>query len=178
MNMNWYLKVLSNYVGFSGRSRRKEFWIFNLINTSFAIFLTIIDISLFNHDPMNPASIAILSSIYFFAVALPSFAVMERRLHDTDRSAWWMLLLFLPIIGAIILIVFLSQDGTPGDNRFGSNPKENEALYLENRENLNIQITKNKNDLESQLKQAKKFFDQGLISQDEYDKKRGVLLNF
>ena len=57
------------------------------------------------------------------AVFLPALAVAVRRLHDTERSGWWLLLIFLPLIGAIVLIIFLVQDSTPGDNAYGPNPK-------------------------------------------------------
>lgn len=67
----------------------------------------------------------LLSGIYSLAIIIPSFAVGARRLHDTDRSGWWQLLLLIPIIGAIVLLVFFCLDSTPGANRFGANPKEN-----------------------------------------------------
>lgn len=65
-----------------------------------------------------------LGLIYSLGLLLPSIAVAARRLHDTDRSGWWQLLAFIPIIGWIVLLVFYCQDSEVGDNRFGSNPKE------------------------------------------------------
>jgi len=67
--------------------------------------------------------IGTLGAIYSLAILIPSLAVSIRRLHDTDRSGWWCLLGFLPLIGAIVLLIFFVMDGTPGDNRFGPSPK-------------------------------------------------------
>ena len=64
-----------------------------------------------------------LSGLYNLAVIIPSLAVGARRLHDTDRSGWWQLIAFIPLIGAIILLVFFCLDSKPGENRFGANPK-------------------------------------------------------
>lgn len=119
--MEWYLKALKNYVGFSGRSRRKEYWMFTLFNVIAAIIAMVLD------NVLGLASATTgygpIYGLYFLAVLLPSLAVAIRRLHDTDRSGWWLLLGLIPLIGAIILIVWMATDGTVGDNRFGSNPK-------------------------------------------------------
>ncbi len=106
------------YAVFSGRARRSEYWFFWLayILTSFAV--GILDALI-----MPAASSGPLSTIFILAVLLPSLAVGVRRLHDTDRTGWWLLLVFLPVIGAIILLVFAAQDGTTGSNRFGDDPK-------------------------------------------------------
>ncbi|MEU9131470.1 DUF805 domain-containing protein [Kitasatospora sp. NPDC048540] len=112
--MDWYLAVLKNYVGFSGRARRQEFWMFALVNIIISIVLAVID---------NVAGTAVLGSIYALAVLLPSIAVGIRRLHDTNRSGWWVLISLIPFIGSIILIVFLATEGQPNDNQYGPNPK-------------------------------------------------------
>ncbi len=104
----WYFDVFKKYAVFSGRARRKEYWMFFLINLIIAFAIGII-------EGLTGASDA-LSNIYSFATLLPSIAVGVRRLHDTDRSGWWLL---LPIVN----IVFLALDGQPERNRFGSNPK-------------------------------------------------------
>ncbi|GAA0137769.1 DUF805 domain-containing protein [Paenibacillus sp. YSY-4.3] len=113
--MSWYLKVLKNYVGFEGRARRKEYWMFVLFNMIAAFVLSFIG-GLIGLD-------TILYYIYMLAVFLPSLAVGARRLHDTGRSGWMLLLSLIPLVGTIILIVFMCQDSEPGDNKFGSNPK-------------------------------------------------------
>ncbi|EFA4386331.1 DUF805 domain-containing protein [Escherichia coli] len=114
--MQWYLAVLKNYTGFSGRARRLEFWMFALINAIIGIILDIIQLWAEFPYPY-------LSALYGLAVLLPAIAVSVRRLHDTDRSGWWLLLAFIPVIGPIILLVFYCQSGTSGINRFGDDPE-------------------------------------------------------
>jgi len=120
--MNWYLEALKKYAIFSGRSRRKEYWYFFLFNLIIHFILIIIDTLSGTYN--QEAGMGLLSTIYFFAVLLPGIAVSVRRLHDTNRRGWWILLSLIPIIGAIVLLIFMVQDSTPGENRFGSNPKE------------------------------------------------------
>lgn len=113
--MEWYLKVLKNYVVFQGRARRKEYWMFVLFNVIISIILSSVE---------AVADLPkILSTIYSLAVLLPSLAVGARRLHDIGKSGWWLLISFIPIIGGIILLVFMCQDSQDGDNQYGPNPK-------------------------------------------------------
>ncbi|ROP58112.1 uncharacterized membrane protein YhaH (DUF805 family) [Enterobacter sp. BIGb0383] len=118
--MDWYLSVIRNYIGFTGRARRKEFWMFILVSAILAAVLSIVDKIL---GWQLGDGQGILATIYSLLVFVPSLAVHFRRLHDTDRSAWWLLLMLIPIVGWIALIVFNCQSGTPGDNRFGPDPK-------------------------------------------------------
>ena len=118
--MNWYLSVLRNYIGFSGRARRKEFWMFILVNAIITVVISIVD-KILGWDLGDGQGI--LATIYGLLVFLPGLAVQFRRLHDTERTAWWLLLSFIPIVGWIALIVFSCQSGTPGENRFGPDPK-------------------------------------------------------
>lgn len=120
--LDWYLKVLRNYANFSGRARRSEFWYFVLVNLLISIGLAIIDAAL--GLEIGAGSVGVLGTLYSLVVIIPSIAVAVRRLHDTDRSGWWLLISLLPIIGAIVLIVFYVQEGTPGENEYGPNPKE------------------------------------------------------
>jgi uncharacterized membrane protein YhaH (DUF805 family) len=119
--MHWYLEALRKYAVFSGRSRRKEYWIFFLVNFVVVTALLLVDqqIGTFDHK----TGFGLLNALYTLALLLPSIAVAVRRLHDTDRVGWWVLLSLIPIVGSIILIFFLIQDSTVGDNRFGPNPK-------------------------------------------------------
>ncbi len=119
--MNWYLTVLKKYTVFSGRARRKEFWMFTLFNMIIAFILGALDGAL--GFAVSPANIGILGGIYSLAVLIPSIAVMTRRLHDINKSGWWQLIIFVPFIGVIVLIVFACLEGHPGENRFGANPK-------------------------------------------------------
>ena len=120
--MNWYLVALKKYAVFAGRARRKEFWFFVLFNTLIAIALAVIDMLTGTFD--EDVGLGLLSGLYAVAMILPSIAVTVRRLHDTDRSGWWYLLVFLPVIGGLVILVFMCLNGTPGGNRFGPNPKE------------------------------------------------------
>lgn len=113
--MEWYLAVLKNYAGFSGRARRTEYWMFLLFNMIIALVLGVVD-GLFG-------SPGVLGTIYSLAVFIPSIAVSMRRLHDTGRSGWWMLIGFVPLIGAIVLLIFFAQDSMQGDNQYGPSPK-------------------------------------------------------
>lgn len=120
--MNWYIEVLKKYAVFNGRARRKEYWYFVLFHMIVSIVLGVIDglTGSFSGD----VGLGLLGAIYALAVLIPSIAVIVRRLHDTDRSGWWILISLIPLIGTIVLIVFLVLDSTPGANRFGENPKE------------------------------------------------------
>ena len=113
--MHWYLAVLKKYAVFSGRARRKEYWMFFLFNI-------IIELVLGGIEALAGGS-GVLGGIYGLAVLIPGIAVAARRLHDTDRSGWWLLIGLLPLIGAIVLLVFMVQDSQPGANQYGPNPK-------------------------------------------------------
>ncbi|WNC14320.1 DUF805 domain-containing protein [Brevibacillus brevis] len=112
--MEWYLKVVKNYVGFTGRARRKEYWMFVLFHVIIYTVLAIVE---------NLIGIpSVLSGLYSLAVLLPSLGVIVRRLHDTGRTGWWILISLIPVIGTIVLLVFLCLDSTE-DNQYGVNPK-------------------------------------------------------
>ncbi|MEC5408039.1 DUF805 domain-containing protein [Paraburkholderia sp. MPAMCS5] len=104
----YYVDVLKQYAVFSGRARRKEFWYFTLFSTAISIVLSSISAAMGVSD--------VLGSIYSLAILLPSVGVMIRRLHDTGRSGWWSLLV-------VINIIFLAQEGNPGQNPYGDDPK-------------------------------------------------------
>ena len=120
--MNWYLHVLKNYATFSGRARRKEYWMFFLISALISIVLTLLDILLGTYSVEYEAGF--FSGLYSLLVLIPGIAVGVRRLHDTNRSGWWILISLIPIIGVLVLFVFMCLDSQPGTNRFGVNPKE------------------------------------------------------
>ncbi|GGM93217.1 DUF805 domain-containing protein [Streptomyces fuscichromogenes] len=112
--MNWYLDVLKKYVVFSGRARRQEYWMFTLINVIIAIVLAVVG---------GAIHFAALAAIYNLAVLLPSLGVAVRRLHDTGRSGWSILVGIIPLVGWIIVLVWLASDGKPEENQYGANPK-------------------------------------------------------
>ena len=114
--MNWYKEALRKYATFEGRARRKEYWFFALFNFLALLVLTVVDMAVgtFNEQ----AEIGLFGGIYLLAVLIPSIAVTVRRLHDTDRSGWWVLLNFIPVIGSIVIMVLAVLDSQPGGNRF------------------------------------------------------------
>lgn len=121
--MNWYLKVLRQYVDFKGRARRKEYWTFVLFNILFGIGCAILDggLGLSFDENLYYGPIYGLYSLVMF---LPSLAVGVRRLHDIGKSGWMLLIVLIPIIGVIWLLVLLVTDSQPGENAYGPNPKE------------------------------------------------------
>ena len=112
--MKWYLEALKKYAVFSGRARRKEYWMFLLFNI--IITVAVVFIADFFTFPR-------IIAIYALGLMIPTIAVQVRRLHDTGRSGWWSLMNFIPLIGPIVLIIFLVQQGSNEENKFGKNPK-------------------------------------------------------
>ncbi|MFE0349192.1 DUF805 domain-containing protein [Streptomyces griseoluteus] len=112
--MHWYVDVLKKYAVFSGRARRQEYWMFFLFNLIITIVLAIVDAAL---------DTQVLQLVYGLAVLIPGLAVAVRRLHDTSRSGWWVLISLVPLVGWIILLVFLASEGKPEANEYGPNPK-------------------------------------------------------
>ncbi|GAA4671352.1 DUF805 domain-containing protein [Phytohabitans rumicis] len=115
--------VLSKYVEFGGRARRAEYWWFVLFSVLLGIVTSILDVALGTDFEGSFMSSGLFSLIANLALLLPSLAVAVRRLHDIDRSGWWILIGLIPLVGVIVLLVFSLQDGTPGPNRFGPSPK-------------------------------------------------------
>jgi uncharacterized membrane protein YhaH (DUF805 family) len=118
--VHWYLDVLKKYAVFGGRARRKEYWLFTLFNMIIAYVLLAIDYLVGTDYGSN---MGLLYTLYILATLLPSLAVFVRRLHDTGRSGWWFFIGFVPLVGAIILIVFMVLDSQSGSNKYGENPK-------------------------------------------------------
>jgi len=113
--MSWYLQALKKYAAFSGRARRKEYWYFFLFNAIIGIVLGLIDnlVGAYN----------VLYGLYSLAVLLPGIGVSIRRLHDTGHSGWWLLIGLIPLIGAIILLIYMVSDSQEGTNQYGPSPK-------------------------------------------------------
>lgn len=120
--MNWYIEVIKQYAVFSGRARRSEYWYFVLFNIIISLLLGGVDYAagLINEE----SGLGVLGGLYSLFILLPSIGVTIRRLHDTDRTGWWIWISLIPLIGAIVLIVFLAQAGQVGSNRFGDDPKK------------------------------------------------------
>ena len=118
--MNWYLEVLKKYAVFDGRATRKEYWYFTLFNFLAFFALTMIDSVIGSFNP--EVGIGLFGGIYSLAVLTPYLAVSVRRLHDTDRSGWWLLIELIPFIGSIVLLFFMVMDSQTSDNQYGLNP--------------------------------------------------------
>ncbi|WP_416952616.1 DUF805 domain-containing protein [Nocardioides sp. T5] len=112
---------LSKYVDFSGRARRSEYWYFALFSFLVNLAATLVD-NVLGTDYDRATSGGLIQTVASLALFLPSLAVGIRRLHDTDRSGWWILIGLIPIIGWILLIVWFCTDSKP-DNAYGPNPK-------------------------------------------------------
>jgi uncharacterized membrane protein YhaH (DUF805 family) len=125
--MNWVLEVFNKYAEFNGRARRKEYWYFYLFNFIVSIVISVIGQVMAYQSDNESTSLSIIYSVvvilYSLILVLPQWAVTVRRLHDTNRSGWWILIQLIPIIGAIITLIYLIEDSTPGDNQYGPNPK-------------------------------------------------------
>ena len=119
--MDWYLGVLKQYAVFKGRARRKEYWFFILFNLIASLLLTLVDFMTGSLDA--ELGMGLLSGLYSLAILIPSLAVTVRRLHDTGRTGWWLLIGLIPLIGAIVLLVFMLLDSQSGDNEYGASPK-------------------------------------------------------
>lgn len=116
---NLYLSVLKGkYAQFNGRASRTEYWTFTLVNVAISIVLMLVERAFGGHGS------GFLNTLFGFGVLIPGVAVLIRRLHDTDRSGWWALLMAVPFAN-LVLLAFMFFDGTQGANRFGENPKGN-----------------------------------------------------
>lgn len=119
--MNWYLAVLKKYAVFSGRARRMEYWMFVLFNIIFGMIAFYLDKTLglaYSEYGYGP-----IYGLYTLFVLIPSIAVAVRRLHDIGKSGWMLLLVFIPLIGAIWLLVLFVRNGDTGSNSYGTDPK-------------------------------------------------------
>jgi uncharacterized membrane protein YhaH (DUF805 family) len=126
--MSLMFQPLKKYADFTGRARRSEYWLFTLfILIVEVVYLALMGVSggIGENGQMNALGMALsgLYAIFILAVIVPSIAVAFRRLHDTDRSAWWLLIAFIPFIGGLVLLVFYVLPGTTGPNKFGPDPK-------------------------------------------------------
>jgi uncharacterized membrane protein YhaH (DUF805 family) len=139
MKMDWYKLVWKKYAEFEGRSRRKEYWMFTLFNSVIifgvmmisAVLSAILGIAAGSGDPSHRAVISVVISVimmgicvlYCLAIMIPSLACAVRRLHDTGKSGWLLLIGLIPL-GGLVVLIFMMLDSNPGPNMYGPNPKE------------------------------------------------------
>ena len=113
--MNYWLGCIKKYAEFSGRARRKEYWMFILFNMLVAFGVNIVDAVL--------GMEGVLAAGYSLAALIPAWAVFTRRMHDIGKSGWYYLIGLIPLVGGIILLIWLASDSQPGANAYGENPK-------------------------------------------------------
>ena len=116
--MNWYLEALKKYATFSGRARRKEYWMFFLVNISISIILSLSPIAI-------GAVGGVLYFIYVIAMIIPGLALAVRRLQDQGKEWTWIFVGLVPFIGGIWLLVLMCTEGSQGENKYGLDPKDN-----------------------------------------------------
>ncbi|MAU54753.1 MAG: DUF805 domain-containing protein [Flavobacteriaceae bacterium] len=129
--MEWYLKVMrDNYANFNGRARRKEYWMYTLILTVLlialmAIMFSALSLSDETRIETGPSGYLTVLLLFVFLVVhfIPSLALTVRRLHDTGKSGWWYLIVFVPYLGNFVIFIFTLIDGDEGENKYGPNPK-------------------------------------------------------
>jgi len=128
--MKSYLSVLRNYAGFNGRARRREFWMFALLNALFSSLFITLDSFLGTSYSIPTAFEGVfikygyLQIAYGLLVLIPTLAVTVRRIHDIGKSGWMIFVFLIPIVGWIWMIILCVQDSQPGPNQYGPNPKE------------------------------------------------------
>lgn len=121
MNMTEAVRtVFNNYATFTGRAARPEYWWWVLFSVVVSLVLGLLDSLLF-HSQMG-RGVGILGGIFSLATLIPSLAVSVRRMHDVARSGWWLLIVLVPIIGALVLLYWFVQRGTVGPNDYGQDP--------------------------------------------------------
>ena len=121
--MQYYIECLKKYVVFSGRARRKEFWMFFLFDKIILIALYILACLLCSLGSAALCQIAVVMIVlYCFAIILPTLSVTIRRLHDVGMSGWWVLIVFIPL-GGLVILGMMAADSQPDDNKYGPNPK-------------------------------------------------------
>ena len=154
--MNWYFEVLKKYAVFDGRAHRTEFWLFFLFSFIISFFLGVI-VGLVG-------SLWFITTLYALAVLIPGLAVSVRRLHDTNRSGWWILTGLVPILGWIALLIFYVEDSRPGANQYGPNPK-------------GVQATQPTQTVDERLRQLELLRSRGTVTLQEYEERRQDIIS-
>ena len=128
--MDYMLMPLKRYADFSGRSRRKEYWMFLLGVIIAAVILSIVE-GVLGMQGMVGGVYGPLTLLLILGIIIPGIAVQVRRFHDQDKSGWFVLLGLIPFVGGLIVLVFMMLEGTKGPNRFGPDPKGENAQVFE-----------------------------------------------
>lgn len=127
--MEWYIRAFKKATQFSGRAHRREYWMFFLWNAVFGLAASIVDRAAgLEFDTGiaiggEPVTVGVVWIVYSLVVLVPSLAIVSRRLHDVNRSGWWQLIGLIPIVGLVVVIVWLATQGMNGPNQFGPDPR-------------------------------------------------------
>jgi len=168
--VDWYFGPLKKYATFSGRASRKEYWLFFLSNTVIQVALALL--------------IGAAYALYSFLILLPSLAVWARRLHDTNHKGWWILIGWVPLVGNIIMLVFLCRKGTDGDNDYGPDPLAVAALDAGPRPSVILKpsteapATKvvQQGSMADELRKLSELKDSGILTEAEFEEQKAKLL--
>jgi uncharacterized membrane protein YhaH (DUF805 family) len=164
--MNYYTEAFTKkFADFSGRARPQEFWMFVLFNVGAAFIALIIDAII--------GTGFVFYGLYILASIIPSLAVSVRRLHDTDKSGWWLLIGLIPF-GGIVLLVFYIMGGTPGTNQYGPNPAGTpgyaEAFAAASSQPAPVDVT-------GELERLANLKDRGAITEEEFNQRKQAVLD-
>jgi len=163
--MHWYFEPFKKYAVFSGRARRKEYWMFYLFNIVVFFVLGIIE-GVFQIKTQSGQSV--LGGIYLLVILVPWLAVSVRRIHDTGRSGWWLLVTLIPFGGAIAYLVFMVQSSQQGTNQYGPNPVgENTVTFSKKNSQLSGA---------DELRELKQLLDEGIITHEDFEKKKNEFI--
>ncbi|MBN8778806.1 MULTISPECIES: DUF805 domain-containing protein [unclassified Thiobacillus] len=119
--MEWFIKVIKSF-SFNGRARRKEYWFFFLFVIVIAFLLGLLDSLIGTYS--KKTELGLLGGIFLLGILIQSIAVGVRRLHDTGRSGWWLLIGLIPFVGSIIVLILMLLAGQPGTNEYGPDPRQ------------------------------------------------------
>lgn len=172
--MNHFINVLKKYATFSGRATRSEYWYFILIYSITYTILMGIDLAIgtFSQELMDKGTfLGFLSTAYSLVLFLPSLAVTVRRLHDINKSGWWFLFILVPIIGFILLLIYLCTNSKE-DNKYGVNPKN-----LVNENQKDNSSSESSNNVIEQLEKLSKLKEDGILTQEEFDTQKQQILS-
>jgi len=120
-----FLLALKNYAVFTGRSRRREYWMFVLFSFLISAALTLVDLAIGTYS--DEGGIGLLGGLFGLAMLIPQISLNTRRFHDIGKSGWYQLLFIIPCIGIILWLVWMASDSEPGMNKYGPNPNETQT---------------------------------------------------
>jgi len=170
-NIELMIRPLRKYAVFSGRARRKEYWLFIPFALVVGFLGGVIDAAFLGYEDLDDG-VSPLSLLLTLVFVVPSIALLVRRLHDLDKGGWWILPFFIPIVNLVLMIVFLTRSGTSGTNRFGDDPLSEKNGHKNNIKNAYV----SKDTTEAKLKEIEQMFEKSLITDEERMQMRNKVL--